>query len=113
MNDCSIDSCFDIELEEYKTLFEIENCPLTQLILEYCDFESVLYHAGTMRYNIELIAGVCGISEDEARRQLLQKELVSVLNYFDYWQSEEVKEQYIDIYRAYEKCLISEINPRE
>lgn len=29
MNHCSIDSCFDIELEEYKTLFEIESCPLT------------------------------------------------------------------------------------
>lgn len=60
-----------------------------------------------MQYNVELIAGVCGISNDEARRELLQKELVSVLNYFDYWQTEEVKEQYIDTYKAYENCLMS------
>lgn len=107
-----IESCFDIELEDYKNLVEIETGPLTELVREYGDFESVLHYAGNMRYNVELIAGVCGISEKEARRQLLEKELISVLNYFDYWQTEEVKAQYIDIYKAYENCLMSELPPR-
>lgn len=106
---CSdIDTCFDFDCLESRSLVEIETSPLTEQVCRYSDFETVLENVGDMYYNVEVIAGTCGISKQEVRRQLLQKELISVLRYFDYWQTEEVKEQYIDIYRAYEKCLMSE-----
>ena len=110
---CDIESCFDLELEDYKNLVEIETGPLTELVCKYRDFESVLHYAGTMRYDVETLAGVCGLSQEETRRQLLEKELVSVLNYLDYWQPEETKKKYMDIYNAYADCLMSELPPRE
>ncbi len=112
MNKIDIESCFDLDRVEYRDLAELETNPLTELVCKYRNFEIVLHYAGNMRYDVELIAGVCGMNEKEVRRQLLEKELVSVLTYFDYWQTEEIKEQYIDIYDAYEDCLMSEIKPR-
>ena len=70
---CDIESCFDLELEDYKNLVEIETGPLTELVCKYRDFESVLHYAGNMRYDVETIAGVCGLSQEETRRQLLEK----------------------------------------
>ena len=40
-------------------------------------------------------------------RQLLIREMASVLTVFDYFQKEETKEKYIDIYDSYVKCLCS------
>lgn len=104
----TLDSYFDFDFLESKTLFEIETSPLTELICYYRDFDSVLKHVGDMYYDVELIAGVCDISKEEARRQLLEKEIMSVLDHFDYWESEEVQEQYKDLYLAYAECLLSQ-----
>lgn len=104
---CSIESCFNFDRQESKNLFDIENSPLTECVYRYNDFDTVLDNIGDMHFNIGLIAGVCGISKQEVRRQLLEKEIICILNYFDYWQTEEVKEKYIDLYNAYEKCLLS------
>ena len=82
----NIDECFDIDLVEREDLDQLIICPLTQLVCKYRDFNTVLHYAGKMSNDIDLIAGVCGISEDEARRQLLEKELLAVLEYFDFWQ---------------------------
>ncbi len=103
-----IESCFDLDLVDYRSLYELEAGPLTELVCKYKDFDTVLRYAGNMRYDVETIAGVCGLSQEETRRQLLEKELVSVLNYLDYWQPEETKKKYIDIYNAYADCLMSE-----
>ena len=103
-----IDSCFDFDLLDFKNLYEIETGPMTELVCTYRDFETVLRYAGSMRYDIDQIAGVCGTDRETIRRELLEKELVSVLNYLDYWQPEEVKAEYIDIYNAYAECLMSE-----
>ena len=103
-----IDSCFDLDLLDYRNLVEIETSPLTKLVCRYRDFETVLRYAGSMRYDIDLLAGVCGTDADEIRRELLEKELLSVLQYFDYWQPEEVKAQYTELIGAYENCLMSE-----
>lgn len=80
---------------------------MTELICKYRDFDTVLSLAGDMHYNIELIAGVCGISKEAVRRQLLEKEILGVLEYLDYWQTEETKRQYIEISNAYLDCLMS------
>lgn len=105
---CDIESCFNFNNLAYRDLYEIETSHLTELILQYKDFDTVLQHAGNMRYNVKLIAGTCEISESETRRQLLEKEIMSVLKHFYYFQSEEVQEQYSDIINAYYDCLCSE-----
>ena len=105
---CDIESCFSFNNLDYRNLYEIETSYLTALILQYRDFDTVLQHAGNMRYNVKLIAGTCDISESEACRQLLEKEIMCVLDHFEYFQPEEVQEQYSDIINAYYDCLCSQ-----
>lgn len=103
-----IDNCFDLDLLDYRNLVEIETSPLTELVCKYKDFETVLRYAGSMHYDLDLLAGVCGTDKETIRRELLEKELLTVLQYFDYWQPEEVKAQYTELISAYEDCLMSE-----
>lgn len=102
-----IESNFNADLLGYQNLVEIETSPLTELVCKYRDFETVLRYAGSMRFDLNLIACVCGRDKETIRRELLEEELLSVLQYFDYWQPEEVKAQYMEIYNAYEDCLMS------
>lgn len=106
----NIETCFDLDLFEFKSIEEIKTSPLTEYISRCGNFDSVLENVKDMYSDtdIELMAGVCGISEQEVCRQLLEKEIISVLDFFDYWEQEETKQQYIEIYNAYEKCLLSE-----
>lgn len=107
MDYCSICSEFNINLE-FRTLEQIKKLYLTELIFKYKDFDTVLQHAGNMHYDAELIAWVCGIPEQEVPRKLLEEEIIGVLEHFDHWETEETKEQYIDLYNAYEQCLYSQ-----
>ena len=106
----SIESCFDLDLLEHKSLDGILTSRLTAFVCKYKDFDTVLRCADDLYSDTELIAGVCDITEQETLRQLLYKDIISVLNHFDYWQPAEVKEQYIDIYNAYIDCLVPKYN---
>ena len=104
----SIDDCFNLDSIDYKSLYTIETSYITKLVCKYRDFNQVYVHIGNLGYDLFLIAGTCGITEREARRQLLEKEIIAVLNHFLFFEPEEVKERYEDIFNAYEECLYSE-----
>ena len=109
-----IESCFNMDFLEYRNIDEISNSEIIKLVIEYQNFEIVLGYAGNMGYDIELIAGVCGITEYETRRELLSLELLSVLMFF-VRDAEGIKlsHNYQDLITAYEHCLHSMSNDKE
>lgn len=108
MNYCSIDSCFDTDRFEERTLAEIVSSPLTDLICKYKDFDVVLKHTEDYYSDVALIADVCDLPLLEVRRQLMEKELVGALNVLAFPEDEAKREEYKGLFAVYENCLLSE-----
>ena len=103
-----IDTCFDLDSLDsmlYRDLFRLATSPITELILQYKTFDAVLDHA-QLDYDIQLISRVCGMTERATSRQLLERYIISVLNFFD-CQEEKTLVEYQEIRNAYQNCLYS------
>ena len=88
----------------------IVESPITRLVCKYRKFNVVFRKLGKKAYDpkaVRLIAGSCDLPKREVRRQLLYRYMIGVINTFDYFQEEEVRKQHLDIYTAYEDCILT------
>lgn len=101
----NIEACFNVDELFFVVPDDLPNKKLTQLILRYRDFESVLSHiTDNMGYRTDVIADVLDTTEAEVLRALLEKRVMSVLYCLEgLWDDERI--MLGDIYDAYLQCF--------